>query len=115
MVWEMWKKGFDAWENATAKYLEVVLSSPLVLEPAGKILSATMKVKVAQDDAWSRLWKSAGLPTRRDQERLHHAVNQLSSKLLDLEEMLAERKSQASKAASPRHGVRVAHSGNPEK
>lgn len=89
-MWDTWKKGFDAWENATAKYLEIVLKSPLVLEPAGAALTAVMKTKVAQDDAWSRLWSGLGMPTRRDQERLMHAINKLSSKVIDLEDSLAD-------------------------
>ncbi len=88
-MFEMWKKGFDAWEGATAKYLEVVLKSPMILEPAGKMLNAGLKAKVAGDDAWAQVWGRVGIPTRRDQERLMHAVNQLSSKVLDLEETLA--------------------------
>jgi hypothetical protein len=32
-----------------------------------------------------------GLPTKRDQERTLHALNELESKILDLEERLAER------------------------
>lgn len=86
IAWEFWKKGFDAWENATAKYLEIALKSPLVLEPAGAMLTAAMKAKVAQDDAWARLWNGMGLPSRRDQERLMHALNQLNSKVIDLED-----------------------------
>jgi len=92
MIWETWKKGFDAWENATAKYLEVVLSSPLVLEPAGRMLTMVARAKVAQDDFFSNAWHAVGLPSRRDQERLMHAVNQLNSRVLDAEEDLAEQK-----------------------
>jgi len=35
--------------------------------------------------AW---WSSFGLPTRRDQERALHKLNQLESRLYDLEEQL---------------------------
>ena len=35
-LWDKWKKGFDAWEDATAKYIEQVLKSPLVLGPSGR-------------------------------------------------------------------------------
>ena len=35
--WDMWKKGFDAWESATANYLEQVMKSPLLLGPSGAI------------------------------------------------------------------------------
>jgi hypothetical protein len=86
---DQWKKGFDAWENATAEYLETVLKSPLVLSPAGTLLTAAMKGKAASEKALAALWGAVGLPTKRDQERTLHALNQLESRLLDLEEKLA--------------------------
>lgn len=88
-TWEMWKKGFDAWENATAKVLETWLRSPLVLGPSGALLSAMMKGKAARDEMLATMWGSVGLPTKRDQERTLHALNQLQSRLLDLEERIA--------------------------
>ena len=88
MTWDMWKKSFDVWENETAKYLEVVMKSPLVLGPSGKLLSSTMKVKTTADHALARLWGGLGLPTKRDQERILHALNKLESRLLDLEEKI---------------------------
>ncbi len=87
-----WKKGFDAWENATAEYLEKVLKSPLVLTPAGAMLTAMMKMKAQSDKTMSQFWGAWGLPNKRDQERTLHALNQLESRLLDLEEKLAEKK-----------------------
>lgn len=86
--WDTWKKGFDAWENATAEYFEVVLKSPLILGPAGVLLSSFSKSKVMSDKAWTAWWGALGLPTKRDQERTLHAINELESKLLDLEERL---------------------------
>lgn len=88
--WELWKKGFDAWESRTAQFMETVLKSPSVLEPAGALLSATMRTKALVDQAAAQWWGAMGLSTRRDQERLLHAVNQLHSKLLDLEERLQD-------------------------
>lgn len=92
MIWETWKKGFDLWEARTAAFLEVVMKSPAVLEPMGQMLSATMKVKAAQDKAVAQAWAAMGLPTRRDQERTLHALNQLNSRLIDLEERLEDLK-----------------------
>ncbi len=91
MIWDMWKKGFDAWENATAKYFEGVMKSPLLLTPAGSLLSATMKAKAAGDQAVAKAWGTLGFATRRDQERTLHALNQIQSRLLDLEEKLDDR------------------------
>jgi hypothetical protein len=51
-----------------------------------------MKTKAASDKAIAAWWSAWGLPTRRDQERELHKLNQLESRLLDLEEQLQERK-----------------------
>ena len=97
--WDLWKKGFDAWEETTARLLESWLRSPLVLEPSGAMLSATMRLKAASDQAASSFWAALGLPTKRDQERTLHAINQLESRILDLEERLA---AATDAAATPR-------------
>lgn len=91
MLWDMWKKGFDAWENATAQYLEVWLKSPAVLAPSGAMLSAVMRAKAQGDRAVAAAWGSLGLPTRRDQERTLHLLNQIQSRLNDLEEKIGEK------------------------
>lgn len=90
-VWEMWKKGFGSWESATADLLEQWLKSPLVLGPSGALLSAVMKAKAAGDNATRAWWGSLGLATKHDQERELHLLNELQSRLIDLEERLAER------------------------
>lgn len=90
-MWDSWKKNFDAWERTTADYLEKVLKNPLVLGPTGTLLTATMKTKAATDKAMATWWGAMGLPTKRDQERSLHKLNQLESRLLDLEDQLAER------------------------
>ena len=91
MLWETWKKAFNAWESTTASYLEKVLENRLVLEPAGALLTATMKAKAAGDKAMAAWWGAWGLPTKRDQERALHALNQRESRLYDLEEKLQEK------------------------
>ena len=91
-MWDTWKQSFDVWENATAALLEQVLQNPLVLGPAGHTLAAVMRAKAKQDQRAATMWAAVGLPTRRDQERLLHAVNQLNSRVIDLEEQLASTK-----------------------
>ena len=88
MIWDMWKQGFAAWEQATAQYMEKVLTNPGVLGPAGAMLTAAMKTKSATDKVVADAWSAMGLPTRRDQERALHKLNQLESRLYDLEEQL---------------------------
>lgn len=86
--WDLFKQYFNAWEGTTAKLMEEWLKSPLVLEPAGAALSMVMKTKAAADKNVAQAWGMIGLPTKRDQERTLHALNQLQSRLLDLEEQL---------------------------
>ena len=88
MIWDMWKTGFHAWEQATTQYMEKVLSNPAVLAPTGAMLTAVMKTKAGADRAMTAWWSALGLPTRRDQERSLHKLNQLESRLYDLEEKL---------------------------
>ncbi len=88
MIWDIWRNGFTAWENATARYMEKVMSNPSVLGPAGAMLTAAMKTKAATDKAMSTWWSMLGLPTRRDQERSLHKLNMLESRLYDLEEKI---------------------------
>lgn len=92
--WDLFKQYFNAWENLTAKYAEEWMKSPLVLEPAGGLLSAFMKMKAQADKNIAQTWGAFGLPTKRDQERSLHALNQIQSRLLDLEEQIAALKAQ---------------------
>ena len=91
-MWDLFKKSFDAWEDATAKYLEVLLKSPMVLGPSGAMLTMIVKGKAAADDWKSSFWGELGLPTKRDQERTLHLLHKLESRLLDLEERLEDSK-----------------------
>lgn len=88
--WQMWKRGFDAWEKTTAEYFDQVLENPSVLGPAGSLLSAAMKAKAATDRMAARWWGALGLATKRDQERALHKLNEIESRLLDLEDRLAD-------------------------
>jgi hypothetical protein len=90
MIWDTWKKGFDAWENATAKYFEHLLKSPLVLGPSGLMLGSAMKAKAKYDKTAAQWVGAMGMATKRDQERTLHTLNQLESRILDLEERLLE-------------------------
>ena len=87
-LWSSWKKGFDAWENATAQQLEVWLKSPALLTPSGALLTVAMKAKARASGAVAGAIGALGLPTRRDQERTLHLLNQLNSRLHDLEEKI---------------------------
>lgn len=90
MLWDTWKKAFYAWEDSTAKYMEEVLKSPLLLAPSGMLLGGAMKAKASFDKQTASFVGNLGLATKRDQERSLHTLNQLESRLIDLEEKLSE-------------------------
>jgi hypothetical protein len=90
MLWDQFKKTFDVWERHTADYLDQWLKSPTVLEPSGAVLSGMFRAKAAGDRALAGWWSLWGLPTKADQERALHRLNQLQSRLLDLEEKLED-------------------------
>jgi hypothetical protein len=90
-MWSQYKAAFDAWENATARWVEEWMKSPLVLGPSGMLLTWAMKAKKSADDAKAQVWGQMGLPTKRDQERALHLLNQLQSRIMDLEEKLEAR------------------------
>jgi hypothetical protein len=83
---DTYKKGFDAWEAATAEYLEKWMKSPLFLGPVGALLTQAMRAKSTHDRLMSAWWSALGLPTKRDQERALFALHKLESRLMDLEE-----------------------------
>lgn len=88
--WEMWKRGFDTWERHTANYLEQALQSPAILVPGGQMLSQMMRSKANANKAMAEFWAGVGLSTRQDQERMLHALNQLQSRIYDLEERIEQ-------------------------
>ena len=76
-----WKKGFDAWEDTTAKYVEEWMKSPLVLGPCGAMLTVAMKAKEAADDVKAALgarWACRPSAIRSD---ALHLLNQLQSRM----------------------------------
>ena len=101
MNWDTWKKGFDAWESATAKYIEVWMKNPLVLGPAGMMLGSAMKAKAAYDKAAAQWVSAMGMATKRDQKRALHTLNQLKNRLIDLEKHLQNTLTQNKQPTKP--------------
>jgi hypothetical protein len=71
--------------------MEQWLKSPLVLGPSGTLLGVASRAKAAADRAAAGWWGALGVSTKRDQERALHALHQIQSRLMDLEEKLARK------------------------
>lgn len=88
--WSLWKKSFDAWDQASTGLFETWLKSPLLLGPAGGMLATMNKLQAQQRHLVAQWWSTVGISTREDQERLLHALHDLQTRLLDLEDRLAD-------------------------
>ncbi len=85
-AWKLLKGGFDRWEASTAEYLDEALQNPNVLGPSATVMHMVMKAKSSTSGWLSRRVHSLGLTTRGDQEVTLHRINQLESRILDLQE-----------------------------
>lgn len=88
--WKIWKGGFDRWEKSTAEYLDKALQNPGFLGPSAGLLKMAMQTKSSSDKAMARWWSTLGLTNRDEQDRTLHRINQLESRILDLEEEVQE-------------------------
>ena len=86
------RQAFSVWERTTAAYFESLARNPLFLSANAWWLNGLMAVKKASDSAAENMISTAGLPTRRDQERALHMLHQIEARLDDME--LRERRRQ---------------------
>ncbi len=86
--WELFKESYDAWERAVSPFFESMLRSANLLEPGGSLLGTMTQWRQQQQRMAAAWWSLFGLPTRSDQQRTLHAINELQSRLIDLEEKL---------------------------
>ena len=89
-MWSTFKKSFDTWERSAAASFQTALESPDVLGPAGWVLTGLAHLRDGRDRMVAAFWEELGLPTRRQQERTLHLLQQLDSRLLDLEDRLSD-------------------------
>jgi hypothetical protein len=83
-------KLYAAWEKQTAAYFDKVLRNPGFLELSGNLMGAALRSKIVVDQFLMATWKSLLLPTKRDQERTLHLLNELHSRVNDLEDELTD-------------------------
>ena len=89
-VWAAMKSSYDRWEQAATPLLDSWLRSRLFLAPAGTLLTGVTRARAVQRRLLDRWWSSVGLSTRLDQERTLHGIDELQSRLVDLEARLQD-------------------------
>ncbi len=95
---------FSTWEKNTSAYFEKLLRNPNILETLGQVMNAGYKNKIYVDKTLHAMWKNLGLPNKRDQERTLHLLNELHSRIHDLEDQLTTLK-QKNHEATPNDQV----------
>jgi hypothetical protein len=86
-AWRMW---FDAWEPRAAIAWDATVRHPWVVEPLAATITTVARAKSVVDGVRRRLLRAFGLPTREDQERTLFLLQRMESRLLDLEDRLAD-------------------------
>jgi hypothetical protein len=88
--WKIWKSGFDRWESTTAEYLDKALQNSAFLSSSGTLLKAVLHAKSTANRVADHGWNRLGLTSRNEQDKALHRINQLESRLLDMEEEIRE-------------------------
>jgi len=81
---------YQTWEAQTAAYLEKLMRNSSLLQLSGGLLNGVLRSKIIVDDMMTATWKSLMVPTKRDQERALHLLNELGSRLNDVEERVED-------------------------
>lgn len=79
----------ESWEKKASDYFDTVLRHPTFLNAIGGLLSTGCRNKAQFDRAMGALWKNLNLPNKNDQERTLHLLNELHSRIFDLEERIS--------------------------
>ena len=87
-LWDQGVAVFSQWEATTSKLADAGLRSPLLLEPAGRILGAVMELQRRRAVAQTETVRAAGLASAHDLDRTLHAVERLTARVLDLQESI---------------------------
>jgi hypothetical protein len=87
-AWRIW---FDAWEPKAAAAWDGALRAPWVVEPVAAALTLAGRANTIRREVARRLWRACGLATQHDQDRVLFLLQRLESRILDLEDRLADR------------------------
>jgi len=87
-AWRIW---FDAWEPRAAEAWDGTLRRPWVVEPVAAALTVLGRANTIRHEIARRVWRACGLATQHDQDRLLFLLQRMESRILDLEDRLAER------------------------
>jgi hypothetical protein len=92
---DLFDQFFSVWEKRTSEYFERLLRNPAFLNSMGGVMNSGYRNKILFDRAMGAVWRNLNLPNKQDQERTLHLLNELHSRIYDLEEKLARIKEES--------------------
>ncbi len=111
---EMQKKMYEEWEKNLGKYLESTMRQPEFMKLVGRNLEATLDLQGAVKGHLQKALKTLAIPTEAELEGLYRTVNQLETKVLDLEEALEDLRDRAAVKPAPKAQAKPAAEAAPE-
>ena len=93
------KEAFNIWERTTMAYLDGLARNPAFLGASGA--GVTLKKMADMGGQWYLAW--LGLPTRRDQERTLHLLQQIEGRIDDLQLKLESWRREREPAKTEQH------------
>jgi hypothetical protein len=102
---ELNKKLFEQWEKTVGEFLEKRMRDPAFMDVMGKSMALSLDVKRALDARMTDWLKSMSVPTKDDLEGLWRKLNELETRLVDLEHKVDEIASRSAAGASRRAKV----------
>lgn len=84
------EQAYSVWEKRTSKLIDSALRNSQVLKASSEVMNQQFKSKIVMDQALMKTWRNLLLPNKKDQEKTLHLLNELHSRIFDLEERLEE-------------------------
>lgn len=101
-VYQFFKDSFNIWEKHTARYWDHVLRNPLFLDLLGKNLELSLTFQNNLQKTLEQSWRAWGIPTRQDQLRTLHTLNELDTQVRQLSRRVDQLLDRRAAAAGPK-------------
>lgn len=84
--WKLPKRWLDVWSRSTTGMLEPWLEDESTLGRSGRWLDLVARTRQVTERVFELWWGGWGLPSRNTQLQILHRLNELESRLHDLDE-----------------------------
>jgi hypothetical protein len=85
----LWRTWLAAWEPRAAQAWEATVRRPVVVEPVAGAITLVGHMKAISDALARRVVRAFGVAASADQDRILYMLQRMESRILDLEERLA--------------------------